>query len=149
MVELSLTTTKQSLRKNELIFEVFKLFFFHDIILYFSEGSQKIMVQISNHKPININNDSSFFLIRAAMPRLRARTQPLKQSYNIGKSTTPVFQGRETEQPCQHRWKDESTNHHCRRRSSQDKYCKDNPPRGNQEKQSKTDQAKQDLEDRT
>jgi hypothetical protein len=40
-------------------------------------------------------------------------------------------------------------NHHCRRHSSRDKYCKNNPPRGNQEKESKIDLAKHDLEDRT
>jgi hypothetical protein len=56
--KLSSAITKQSLRKNKLIFEVFKLFFLHDTILYFSEGSQKIMAQISNHKPVNTNNGS-------------------------------------------------------------------------------------------
>jgi hypothetical protein len=92
--KLSSAITKQSLRKNELIFEVFKLFFLHDTILYFSEGSQKIMAQISNHKPVNTNNGSPFFLIRAAMPRLRARTQLLKKSYNIGKSTNTSIPGK-------------------------------------------------------
>jgi hypothetical protein len=61
---------------------------------------------------------------------------------------TPIFHERETEQPYQRRWKAESMNHRCQRRSSRDKYCKDNPPRGNHEKQFKTDLAKQDLEDR-
>jgi hypothetical protein len=89
------------------------------------------------------------FFFRAAMPRLCACTQPLKQSTTSTRVPTPVFQGRETEQPCQCRCKAESMNHHCQRRSSRDKYCEDNPPRGNQEKQSKTDLAKQDLEDRT
>jgi hypothetical protein len=60
--KLSSAITKQSLRKNELIFEVFKLFFLYDTILYFSEGSQKIIAQISNHKPVNTNNGSPFFL---------------------------------------------------------------------------------------
>jgi hypothetical protein len=40
-------------------------------------------------------------------------------------------------------------NHHCRRHSSRDKYCEDNPPHGNQEKESKTDLAKLDLKDHT
>jgi hypothetical protein len=39
MVELAPTITKYSLKENKLIFEIFKLFFFHDTILYFSEGS--------------------------------------------------------------------------------------------------------------
>jgi hypothetical protein len=92
--KLSSAITKQSLRKNKLIFEVFKLFFFHDTILYFFKDSQKIMAQISNHKPVNTNNGSPFFLIRAAIPRLRARTQPLKQSDNIGKSTNTNIPGK-------------------------------------------------------
>jgi hypothetical protein len=36
-------------------------------------------------------------------------------------------------------------NHHYRGRSSRDKNCEDNPPRGNNEKRTKSDLAKQDL----
>jgi hypothetical protein len=43
----------------------------------------------------------------------------------------------------------EGTNHHCGGRSSRDKYYEDNPPRGNFEKESKTDLVKQDVEDCT
>jgi hypothetical protein len=63
MIELTPTITKYSLKENELIFEVFKLFFFHDIILYFSEGNQKIMAQISYHIPANTNRGAPIFLI--------------------------------------------------------------------------------------
>jgi hypothetical protein len=59
--KLSPAITKLSLRESELIFEAFKLFFFHDIILYFFEASQKIMAQISNRKPVNTNSGSPFF----------------------------------------------------------------------------------------
>jgi hypothetical protein len=83
------------------------------------------------------------------MPRLRANTQPLKQSYNIGKSTNTSIPGKKNRTTLLTSLESREYEPPFRRRSSRDKYCEDNPPRGNQEKQSKIDQANQDLEDHT
>jgi hypothetical protein len=79
---------------------------------------------------------------------LRVLRDPPSVQFFLARVPTPVWQDKITEQLCQHRWGVESTNHHCRGRISRDKYCENNSPRGDQEKRSKIDMAKQDLKDR-
>jgi hypothetical protein len=107
------------------------------------------MAQISNHKHVYTNSGSPFFIFESHCQCYVHALNYYSNHTTSARVPTPVFQGREIEQPCQRRWKAENMNHHCRRRSSRDKYCEDNPPCGNQEKQSNTDLVKQDLEDRT
>jgi hypothetical protein len=84
--ELSLAITKQSLRKTSKSPRSSKSFFFHDAILYFSEGSQINKTRLPNHKSANTNVSSPIILILVVVPRSSHPTS--------AREPPPVSQGR-------------------------------------------------------
>jgi hypothetical protein len=111
------TITKLSLKEHELIFEVFKLLFFYDILT----GAWHIYQTIYLKYQWRL---FQIFNLRHNAKAICKRTS-IKVIILIGKNINTSISGKRNQTTWLTSLGAENTNHHCWGRSSRNKYCED------------------------